>query len=81
MLNLDGSLLLKTYCRGSNWPSNIEGNPQGRRPSVIGIVANSLAAGLSNKFIAELGIAICLKSQATEVEPGGMCNLWCLWPV
>lgn len=40
MLNLDGSLFnqTRTMPRGSNWPSNIEGNPQGApRPSVIGI--------------------------------------------
>lgn len=40
MLNLDGSLFnqTRTVPRGSNWPSNIEGNPQGApRPSVIGI--------------------------------------------
>jgi secreted PhoX family phosphatase len=40
MLNLDGSLFTqkRTVPRGSNWPSNLEGNPQGPpRPSVIGI--------------------------------------------
>jgi hypothetical protein len=40
MLNLDSSLFNQTRSvpRGSSWPSNIEGNPQGPpRPSVIGI--------------------------------------------
>jgi secreted PhoX family phosphatase len=40
MLDLNGSLFnqTRTVPRGSNWPSNIEGNPQGApRPSVIGI--------------------------------------------
>lgn len=40
ILNLDGSLFTqnRTVPRGSNWPSNLEGNPQGPpRPSVIGI--------------------------------------------
>lgn len=40
MLNLDGTLFKqkRTVPRGSNWPSNIEGKPQGApRPSVIGI--------------------------------------------
>ena len=40
MLNLDGTLFnqSRTVPRGSNWPSNIKGNPQGPpRPSVIGI--------------------------------------------
>jgi len=40
MLDLDGSLFSqkRSAPRGSNWPSNIEGNPQGPpRPSVIGI--------------------------------------------
>jgi secreted PhoX family phosphatase len=40
ILNLDGSLFnqTRTVPRGSNWPSNIEGNPQGPpKPSVIGI--------------------------------------------
>ena len=40
ILNLDGSLFnqTRTVSRGSNWPSNIEGNPQGPpKPSVIGI--------------------------------------------
>jgi len=40
MLNLDGTLFTqnRTVPRGSNWPSNLEGNPQGPpRPSVIGI--------------------------------------------
>ena len=40
MLNLDGSLFNqnRSVPRGSNWPSNIEGNRQGPpRPSVIGI--------------------------------------------
>ena len=40
MLNLDGTLFTqnRTLPRGSNWPSNIEGNLQGPpRPSVIGI--------------------------------------------
>jgi len=40
MLGLDGSLFSqkRSAPRGSNWPSNIEGNPQGPpRPSVIGI--------------------------------------------
>jgi secreted PhoX family phosphatase len=40
MLNLDGTLFKqkRTLPRGSNWPSNIEGKPQGApRPSVIGI--------------------------------------------
>ena len=40
MLNLDGNLFTqnRTVPRGSNWPSNIEGNPQGPpRPAVIGI--------------------------------------------
>lgn len=40
MLDLKGGLFnqTRTVPRGSNWPSNIEGNPQGApRPSVIGI--------------------------------------------
>lgn len=40
MLDLNGSLFKQTRSapRGSSWPSNIEGNPQGPpRPSVIGI--------------------------------------------
>lgn len=40
MLDLNGNLFEQTRIvpRGSNWPSNIEGNPQGPcRPSVIGI--------------------------------------------
>jgi uncharacterized protein len=40
MLALNGSLFYQTrsVSRGSNWPSNIEGNPDGPpRPSVIGI--------------------------------------------
>lgn len=40
MLNLDGTLFTqkRSLPRGSNWPSNLEGNPQGPpRPSVIGI--------------------------------------------
>lgn len=41
ILSLDGSSVFnqrRTVPRGSNWPSNIEGNPQGPpRPSVIGI--------------------------------------------
>ncbi|MEB3180626.1 MAG: PhoX family phosphatase [Nostocaceae cyanobacterium] len=40
MLNLDGTLFNQTRSvpRGSNWPSNIEGNANGApRPSVIGI--------------------------------------------
>jgi secreted PhoX family phosphatase len=41
ILTLDGSSVFnqkRTVPRGSNWPSNIEGNPQGPpRPSVIGI--------------------------------------------
>lgn len=40
ILNLDGSLFTqnRTVPRGSNWPSNLEGNPQGPpRPGVIGI--------------------------------------------
>ncbi|MBD1902595.1 PhoX family phosphatase [Trichocoleus sp. DQ-A3] len=40
MLDLNGTLFnqQRTVPRGSNWPSNIEGNPQGPpRPSVIGI--------------------------------------------
>lgn len=40
MLNLDGSLFNqnRSLPRGSNWPSNIKGNPSGPpRPSVIGI--------------------------------------------
>jgi len=41
MLNLDGTLFTqnRTVPRGSNWPSNIEGNPSGPpKPAVIGIV-------------------------------------------
>ncbi|MFQ4141171.1 PhoX family phosphatase [Chlorogloeopsis sp. ULAP02] len=41
MLNLDGTLFnqKRSVPLGSNWPSNIEGNPQGApRPAVIGIV-------------------------------------------
>jgi secreted PhoX family phosphatase len=40
MLNLDGTLFTqrRSVPRGSNWPSNLEGNPQGSpRPGVIGI--------------------------------------------
>ncbi|MDY6804890.1 MAG: PhoX family phosphatase [Cyanobacteriota bacterium] len=40
MLDLDGNLFEQTRIvpRGSNWPSNIEGNPDGAcRPSVIGV--------------------------------------------
>ena len=40
MLNLDGSLFTqnRTVPRGSNWPSNVQGNPSGPpKPSVIGI--------------------------------------------
>jgi hypothetical protein len=40
MLNLDGTLFNQTRSvpRGSNWPSNLEGNPSGPpRPSVIGV--------------------------------------------
>ena len=40
MLNLDGTLFTqnRTVPRGSNWPSNIQGNPSGApKPSVIGI--------------------------------------------
>lgn len=40
MLNLDGTLFTqkRSVPRGSNWPSNLEGNPQGPpRPCVIGI--------------------------------------------
>ncbi len=40
MLNLDGSLFTqnRSVPRGSNWPNNLEGDPQGPpRPSVIGI--------------------------------------------
>ncbi len=40
ILNLDGTLFNQTRSvpRGSNWPSNIQGNPSGPpRPSVIGI--------------------------------------------
>ena len=40
MLNLDGTLFTqkRSLPRGSNWPSNLEGNPQGPpRPGVIGI--------------------------------------------
>lgn len=40
MLDLEGNIFEQTRIvpRGSNWPSNIEGNPQGPpRPSVIGI--------------------------------------------
>ncbi|MBD2605170.1 PhoX family phosphatase [Scytonema hofmannii FACHB-248] len=40
MLNLDGTLFTqrRSVPRGSNWPSNLEGNPQGPpRPGVIGI--------------------------------------------
>ncbi len=40
MLNLDGTLFSqqRTVPRGSNWPSNIEGNPSGvPKPTVIGI--------------------------------------------
>jgi hypothetical protein len=40
MLNLDGSLFnqRRSLLRGSNWPSNIQGNPEGPpKPSVIGI--------------------------------------------
>ncbi|MGI2905798.1 PhoX family protein [Tolypothrix sp. VBCCA 56010] len=40
MLNLDGTLFTqkRSLPRGSNWPSNIEGNPSGPpRPGVIGI--------------------------------------------
>ncbi|HEY9845148.1 MAG TPA: alkaline phosphatase PhoX, partial [Candidatus Caenarcaniphilales bacterium] len=40
MLDLEGGLFSqkRSVPRGSNWPSNIEGNPQGPpRPSVIGI--------------------------------------------
>jgi len=40
MLNLDGTLFTqkRSVPRGSNWPSNIEGNPSGPpRPGVIGI--------------------------------------------
>lgn len=41
ILSLDGSSVFtqkRSVPRGSNWPSNIEGNPQGSpRPAVIGI--------------------------------------------
>ncbi len=40
MLKLDGSLFIqkRSVPRGSNWPSNIQGNPSGpSRPTVIGI--------------------------------------------
>lgn len=40
MLNLDGTLFTqnRTVPRGSNWPSNVQGNPSGPpKPSVIGI--------------------------------------------
>ncbi|MBD2120679.1 PhoX family phosphatase [Trichocoleus sp. FACHB-262] len=40
MLNLDGTLFTqrRSLLRGSNWPSNIQGNPEGPpKPAVIGI--------------------------------------------
>jgi uncharacterized protein len=50
MLDLNGGLFnqTRTVPRGSNWPSNIEGNPQGApRPSVIGIRRKES----SNRFV------------------------------
>lgn len=54
MLNLDGTLFnqARSVPRGSNWPSNIQGNPSGPpRPSVIGIRRLRTAENQSNQFI------------------------------
>lgn len=51
MLNLDGTLFTqnRSVPRGSNWPSNIQGNPEGPpRPAVIGIRRRR---GSGNSFV------------------------------